>query len=61
MKVRRTIPFESESTYTENTPYQVWFDLNNFSTRQKKPIFKITYLKKSQISVRKTKFFLSKL
>ena len=57
MKVRRTILFESESTYPENTPFQVWFDLNNFSTRQKKPIFKITYLKKSQISVRKTKFF----
>ena len=33
MKVSRTIPFESESTYTENTPYQVWFDLNNFLTR----------------------------
>ena len=33
VKVRRTILFESESTYPENTPFQVWFDLNNFLTR----------------------------
>ena len=32
-KVGRTILFVSESTYPGDTPYQVWFDLNNFLTR----------------------------
>ena len=33
IKVRRTIFFVSESIYPGDTPYQVWFDLNNFLTR----------------------------
>ena len=57
MKVRRTILFVSESTYPEDTPYQVWFDWTISWPDIKRPIFKTTYLKKSQISVRKTNFF----
>ena len=57
MKVRRTILFVSESTYPEDTPYQVWFDWTTSWPDIKRPIFKTTYLRKSQISVRKTNFF----
>ena len=57
MKVRRTILFVSESTYPEDTPYQVWFDWTTSWPDIKRPIFKTTYLKKSQISVRKNTFF----
>ena len=34
MKIRRTIFFVSESNYPEDTPYQVWFTLNNSLNRQ---------------------------
>ena len=47
----------SHSTYPWDTPYRVWFDLNNSLTRWKRPIFKINYSRKSQISVWKTNFF----
>ena len=39
MKVRRSILFVSASTYPEDTPNQVWFDLNNLLTRYKKTYF----------------------
>ena len=57
---RQAIPkilFVLHSRYTWDTPYQVWFDLDNFLTRRKRPIFKIRYLRNSQISVWKTNFF----
>ena len=44
-----------------DTPYPVWFDLDNSLTRRKRPIFKICYLRNSQISVWKTNFFLGEL
>ena len=57
MKVMRTILFVSESTYPEDAPYQVWFDLNNFLTRWKRPIFKIPFWRNSKSSVWNTNFF----
>ena len=56
-KVRRTIFFVLESTYPEDTPYQVWFDLNNFLTRLKKPVFKIPFSRNWKSSVWNTNFF----
>ena len=43
--------------YTWDTPYQVWFDLNNSLTQLKRPILKICYSRNSQISLWKTNFF----
>ena len=57
MQAIANIVFVSDSRYTWNTPYRVWFDLNNFLTRQKVPIFKIRYSRKSQISVQNTYFY----
>ena len=37
--------FVWDSIYTGDTPYWVWFDLDNSLTRWKRPIFKYTYLK----------------
>ena len=57
---RQAIPkilFVLHSDYTGDTPYRVWFDLDNSLTRRKRPIFKIRYLRNSQISVWKTNFF----
>ena len=57
---RQAIPkilFVLHSRYTWDTPYRVWIDLDNSLTRRKRPIFKIRYLRNSQISVRKTNFF----
>ena len=51
----------SPSNYTWDTPYRVWFDLNNSLTQWNRPIFKIRYLRKSQISYEKLTFFLGKL
>ena len=51
------ILFVLESRYTVDTPYRVWFDLDNSLTRRKRPIFKIRYLRNSQISVWRTNFF----
>ena len=44
-------------SYTRDTPYQVWFNLDRSLTRWKKPNFKIRYPQNSQISVRKANFF----
>ena len=46
-----------QSRYPWDTPYRVWFDLDNPLTRWKRPIFKIRYLRNSQISIWKTNFF----
>ena len=57
---RQTIPkilSVLDSKYPWDTPYPVWFDLDNSLTRRKRPIFKIRYLRNSQISVWKTNFF----
>ena len=57
---RQAIPkilFVLHSRYTWDTPYRVWIDLDNSLSRRKRPIFKIRYLRNSQISVRKTNFF----
>ena len=54
--VRRTIFFFSESTYPGDTPYQVWFDLNNFLTRLKRAILKFLF-RENQSSVWNIKFF----
>ena len=57
---RQAIPkilFVLDSRYTGDTPYRVWFDLDNSLTRSKRPIFEIRYLRNSQISVWKTNFF----
>ena len=51
------IPSVLDSRYTWNTPYRVWFDLDNSMTRRKRPIFKIRYSRNSQISVWKPNFF----
>ena len=51
------ILFVLDSRYAVDTPYRVWFDLDNSLTRRKRPIFKIRYLRNSQISVWKTNFF----
>ena len=55
------ILFVLHSNYTGNTPYRVWFDLDNSLTRWKSSIFKIRFSLKSQNSVWNTKFFLHKL
>ena len=49
--------FALHSRYTGDTPYRVWFDLDNSLTRWKKPIFKIPLSRNSQNSVRKPNFF----
>ena len=57
---RQAIPkilFVLQSSYPWDTRYRVWFDLNNSLTRWKRPIFKIRYLRSSQISVWNTNFF----
>ena len=51
------ILFVLDSRYTRDTPYPVWFDLNNSLTRRKRPIFEIKNLNYSQISDCKTNFF----
>ena len=43
--------------YTRDTPYRVWFGLDNSLTRWKRPIFKIPFSRNSKSSVWKTKFF----
>ena len=45
------------SSYTGDTPYRVWFNLDKSLTRWKRPIFKIRYSRNSQISVWKPNFF----
>ena len=60
-KVGRTILFVSESTYVGDTPYQVWFDLNNFLTRQKDLFLKLFNWKTRKLPYKKLIFFLGKL
>ena len=61
MKVRRSILFVSASTYPEDTPYQVWFDLNNLLTRYKKDLFlKLLIWKNRKFPYEKLFFFLGK-
>ena len=62
MKVRRSILFVSASTYPEDTPYQVWFDLNNLLTRYKEDLFlKLLIWKNRKFPYEKLFFFLGKL
>ena len=49
--------FAVHSHYTGDTPYPVWFDLDNSLTRWKKPFFKIHFSRNSKSSVRKPNFF----
>ena len=49
------------SHYTGDTPYWVWFHLDNSLTRWRRPIFKIHYSRNSQKSVWQPNFFLGKL
>ena len=60
-KLQQKILFALQSRYKCNTPYRVWLDLNNSLTRWKRPIFKIPYSRKTQISLWKTNFFVGKL
>ena len=49
--------FVLHSNYTGDTPYRVWFDLDNSVVRWTRPIFKIGYSVNTQISVWNTNFF----
>ena len=50
--------FALHSHYTGDTPYSVWFNLDNSLTRwKKKPIFKIPFSRNSKSSVGKPNFF----
>ena len=49
--------FVLHSHYTGDTPYPVWFVLDNSSTRWKKPIFKDPFSRNSKGSVWKPNFF----
>ena len=51
------IIFVLHSNYTVDTPYRVWFDLDNSLVWWKRPIFKIGYSGNTQISVWNTFFF----
>ena len=57
---RQVIPkvlFALHSHYTIDTPYRVWFDLDNSLTRWKRPIFKIPFSRSSKSSIWNTNFF----
>ena len=57
---RQTIPkllFVLQSSYPWDTRYRVWLDLDNSLTQRKRPVFKIRYLRNSQISVWNANFF----
>ena len=49
--------FALHSHYTGDTPYRVWFDMDNSLTRWKKPIFKTPFSRNSNSSVGKPRFF----
>ena len=51
------ILFVLQSSIPWDTRFRVWFDLDNSLTRWKRPIFKISYLRNSKISVWKPNFF----
>ena len=52
-----TILFASDSHYSGDTPFRVWFDLENSITRWKRPSFKILFSGNSKSSVWSTNFF----
>ena len=53
--------FAKHSHYAGDTPYHVWFDLDNFLTRWNRTKFKIPFSRNSKSSVWKPNFFLDKL
>ena len=56
-KAKAKIRFLIHSTYTWDTPYQVWFNLDNLFTQSKITIVTIRQSQNSQISVWKPIFF----
>ena len=57
---RQAIPkvlFDLHSHYNGDTPFRVWFDLENSLTRWKRPIIKIPFSRNSKSSVWYTNFF----
>ena len=61
---RQAIPkilFVLPSTYPGDTPYRVWFDLNNSLTRWKRPIFKFLIRENRKFPYEKLTFFLDEL
>ena len=61
---RQAIPkivFALHSHYTGDTPYRVWFDLENSLTPWKRPFFKIPFSRNSISSVWNTNFFPDKV
>ena len=61
---RQAIPkilFVLPSTYPGDTPYRVWFDLNNSLTRWKRPIFKFLIRENRKFPYEKLTFFLAEL
>ena len=60
---RQALPkiFALHSHYTGDTPYCVWFDLDNSLTRWKRPFFKILFSRSSKSSVWNTNFFPDKV
>ena len=57
---RQAIPknlFVLTSHYTGDSPYRVWFDLNNSLTRWRRPIFKNPFSRNSKVPEWNTNFF----
>ena len=57
---RQAIPknlFALHSDYTGDTPYRLWFELDNSLTRWKRPVFKIPFSRNSKNSMGKSNFF----
>ena len=57
---RQAIPkhlFALHSDYTGDTPYRLWFELDNSLTRWKRPVFKIPFSRNSKSSMGKSNFF----
>ena len=52
--------FDLHSYYTGDTPYRVWFNLDNSLTRWKKPVFKILFLEIRKIPYENPIFFRGK-
>ena len=49
--------FALHSTYTSDTPCQVWFDFDNSMTQSKRTLLEIWYSRNSKCSVWNTNFF----
>ena len=60
-KLNQNLFFALHSHYTGDTPYRVWFDLENSVTPWKRPFFKIPFSRNSISSVWNTNFFPDKL